>query len=145
MEAEAAVADQADLAVEAFQAAVGEAEADGGEDAVAVEFLGRVKRDGGAVAEAKQVLKSAVNRDNDNPFAWYQLGMIYDQEGDTPRGPFIYFLNEGHPGNGQAYIAQIAETNDPRWTDVLDGLEDLAAQLGIPMPDDVAEQKRGES
>ena len=47
-----------------------------------------------------------------------------------------FALNEGHPGNGQAYIAQIAETNDPRWTDVLDGLEDLAAQLGIPMPDD---------
>ena len=36
VEAEAAVADQADLAVEAFEAAVGEAEADGGEDAVAV-------------------------------------------------------------------------------------------------------------
>ena len=25
--------------------------------------------------EAKQVLKTAVNRDNDNPFAWLQLGM----------------------------------------------------------------------
>ena len=36
-------------------------------------------------AEAKQVLKGAVNRDNQDPFAWYQLGMIYEQEGDTPR------------------------------------------------------------
>ena len=36
MEAEAAVADEADLAVEALEAAVGQAEADGGEDAVAV-------------------------------------------------------------------------------------------------------------
>jgi predicted Zn-dependent protease len=36
-------------------------------------------------AEAKQVLKAAVNRDNDNPFAWLQLGMIYDQEGDSAR------------------------------------------------------------
>ena len=36
-------------------------------------------------AEAKQVLKSAVNRDNDNPFAWYQLGIVYDREGDQPR------------------------------------------------------------
>jgi predicted Zn-dependent protease len=35
--------------------------------------------------EAKQVLKAAVNRDNENPFAWYQLGIIYDQEGDTGR------------------------------------------------------------
>ncbi|MBN0091635.1 hypothetical protein JTL65_33545, partial [Pseudomonas aeruginosa] len=45
-----------------------------------------------------------------------------------------FALDENHPGNGQAYIAQIAETNDPRWTDVLDGLENLATQLGIPMP-----------
>jgi predicted Zn-dependent protease len=36
-------------------------------------------------AEAKQVLKTAVNRDNDNPFAWMQLGMVYDREGDRPR------------------------------------------------------------
>ena len=35
--------------------------------------------------EAKQVLKTAVGRDNQNPFAWYQLGIIYDREGDTPR------------------------------------------------------------
>jgi predicted Zn-dependent protease len=36
-------------------------------------------------AEAKQVLKTAVNRDNQDPFAWYQLGVIYDREGDEPR------------------------------------------------------------
>jgi predicted Zn-dependent protease len=36
-------------------------------------------------AEAKQVLKVAVNRDNQNPFAWYQLGIIYDREGDDAR------------------------------------------------------------
>jgi predicted Zn-dependent protease len=36
-------------------------------------------------AEAKTILKTAVSADNENPFAWYQLGMIYDQEGDTPR------------------------------------------------------------
>jgi predicted Zn-dependent protease len=35
--------------------------------------------------EAKEILKVAVNRDNDDPFAWYQLGIIYDQEGDTAR------------------------------------------------------------
>jgi predicted Zn-dependent protease len=36
-------------------------------------------------AEAKQVLKEAVNRDNENPFAWLQLGIIYDREGDQAR------------------------------------------------------------
>jgi predicted Zn-dependent protease len=36
-------------------------------------------------AEAKQILKVAVNRDNQDPFAWYQLGIIYDREGDLAR------------------------------------------------------------
>ena len=36
-------------------------------------------------AEAKSVLKAAVNRDNDNPDAWLSLGMVYDREGDAPR------------------------------------------------------------
>lgn len=36
-------------------------------------------------AEAKQVLKAAVNRDNRDPFAWYQLGTVYTREGDEPR------------------------------------------------------------
>jgi predicted Zn-dependent protease len=36
-------------------------------------------------AEAKQVLKAAVGRDNRNPFAWYQLGIIYEREGDYGR------------------------------------------------------------
>ena len=35
--------------------------------------------------EAKQILKVAVNRDNQDPFAWYQLGIIYDREGDLAR------------------------------------------------------------
>jgi predicted Zn-dependent protease len=36
-------------------------------------------------AEARRVLKAAVARDNDNPFAWYQLGVVYDHDGDIPR------------------------------------------------------------
>jgi predicted Zn-dependent protease len=35
--------------------------------------------------EAKAILKTAVARDNENPFAWYQLGIIYDREGDQAR------------------------------------------------------------
>lgn len=45
MEAEGAVADEADLGVEAFEAAVCEAEADGGEDAVAVRPEGACEPD----------------------------------------------------------------------------------------------------
>lgn len=36
-------------------------------------------------AEAEQVLRAAVARDRANPFAWYQLGVVYAQRGDTPR------------------------------------------------------------
>lgn len=35
--------------------------------------------------EAKSILRSAISRDNQNPFAWYQLGVIYAHEGDAPR------------------------------------------------------------
>ncbi|MFC3713176.1 M48 family metalloprotease [Sphingoaurantiacus capsulatus] len=35
--------------------------------------------------EAKNILRSAVARDNTNPFAWYQLGIAYEREGDEPR------------------------------------------------------------
>ena len=35
--------------------------------------------------EAKKVLRAAIGRDNSNPFAWYQLGIVYDREGDTGR------------------------------------------------------------
>jgi predicted Zn-dependent protease len=35
--------------------------------------------------EAKTVLRAAIGRDNTNPFAWYQLGIVYDREGDAGR------------------------------------------------------------
>ena len=51
-------------------------------------------------AEAKPVLKRAVNRDNENPFAWFQLGIIYDREGDPARASLASaerFSLEGKP------------------------------------------------
>ena len=36
-------------------------------------------------AEAEQVLRAAVVRDRLNPFAWYQLGVVYAARGDLPR------------------------------------------------------------
>ena len=35
--------------------------------------------------EAERVLKAAVSRDRLNPFAWYQLGIVYEAKGDLPR------------------------------------------------------------
>ena len=37
------------------------------------------------LAEAEQVLRAAVSLDRENPFAWYQLGVIYGAKGDMAR------------------------------------------------------------
>ncbi|MFM5931842.1 MAG: M48 family metalloprotease [Novosphingobium sp.] len=37
------------------------------------------------LAEAQRVLKAAVARDRENPYAWYQLGVVYAANGDMPR------------------------------------------------------------
>ena len=37
------------------------------------------------LTEAEPILKHAIAQDPDNPFAWYQLGVIYDRRHDEPR------------------------------------------------------------
>ena len=56
-------------------------------------------------AEAKQVLKTAVNRDNDNPFAWLQLGTIYDREGDVARAALATAERNNLQGNPKIALA----------------------------------------
>jgi predicted Zn-dependent protease len=84
--------------------------------------------------EARRVLRTAVQRDNRNPFAWRRLGYIYSQEGDIAR----------------AYLATAeyaSLTGDPR--EALVNAEQ--AMLGIPTgtPDwlraqDIVMSTRGE-
>jgi predicted Zn-dependent protease len=50
-------------------------------------------------AEAKQILKVAVNKDNEDPFAWYQLGVIYDREGDVARASLATAERSNLQGN----------------------------------------------
>ena len=40
-------------------------------------------------------------------------------------------LDESDPGEGEVYIARIAEENDPSWDQILDRLKELAADLSI--------------
>ena len=56
-------------------------------------------------AEAKRVLKEAVNRDNQNPFAWYQLGIIYDREGDLSRAALATAERNNLEGNPKLALA----------------------------------------
>jgi predicted Zn-dependent protease len=60
-------------------------------------------------AEAKQILKVAVNKDNQDPFAWYQLGIIYDREGDVARASLATAERSNLEGNPKMALAS-AET-----------------------------------
>jgi predicted Zn-dependent protease len=55
--------------------------------------------------EAKQILKVAVDRDNEDPFAWYQLGIIYDREGDQARASLATAERSNLEGNPKMALA----------------------------------------
>jgi hypothetical protein len=46
----------------------------------------------------------------------------------------VFNLDESYPGNGEAYIARMSESDNPEWDDVREGLADLAIQLGLIVP-----------
>ena len=52
------------------------------------------------------MLKSAVSKDNDNPFAWYQLGVVYEREGDLPRAQLA--TAERYSLQGRANLALLS-------------------------------------
>lgn len=56
-------------------------------------------------AEARTVLKAAVAKDNDNPFAWYQLGVVYEREGDLPRAQLATAERYNLEGRSQLALA----------------------------------------
>jgi predicted Zn-dependent protease len=73
------------------------------------------------LAEAERVLRAAVTKDNQNPFAWYQLGVVYERRGDTPRAALASaerYLMEGAPQfalpNAQTAMAGLPEYS-PDW------------------------------
>jgi predicted Zn-dependent protease len=55
--------------------------------------------------EAKQILKVAVARDNEDPFAWYNLGIIYDREGDDARASLATAERSNLEGNSRVALA----------------------------------------
>ncbi len=69
-------------------------------------------------AEAEPLLKRAIARDRENPFAWYQLGVIYDRKGDEPRAALAAAERFNLQGNAQgaAANARIALNGLPRGT-----------------------------
>ncbi|WP_404479475.1 M48 family metalloprotease [Novosphingobium sp. BL-52-GroH] len=68
--------------------------------------------------EAQGVLKTAVARDRENPFAWYQLGVIYAANGDMPRAYLASAEQQVLSGNMDEALrsAQAAEAGLPSGT-----------------------------
>jgi predicted Zn-dependent protease len=71
--------------------------------------------------EAVRVLKAAVGRDRENPFAWYELGTAYEASGDTPRAQLASAEQQSLNGQWGAALhsAAAAEAalppNTPDW------------------------------
>ncbi|MES2755063.1 MAG: M48 family metalloprotease [Pseudomonadota bacterium] len=72
-------------------------------------------------AEAERVLRQAVARDDQNPFAWYQLGTVYELKGDEARVALATAERSALNGNDRAAAvsarrAMIGLTpNTPDW------------------------------
>ena len=60
--------------------------------------------------EAEEVLKTAVALDNQNPFAWYQLGIVYANKGDQARAALASAERYQLSGGQSALALRNAET-----------------------------------
>ncbi|OYY71212.1 M48 family metalloprotease [Sphingomonas sp. 28-63-12] len=67
-------------------------------------------------AEAEKVLRQAVSRDDENPFAWYQLGTVYERQGDSARAMLATAERASLTGDARtaAYSARAASAGLPQ-------------------------------
>jgi len=86
-------------------------------------------------AEAEQVLRASVQRDRFNPFAWYQLGVVYEARGDIPRARLasaeVQVMNRQYPAalaNAQAAEAYLPY-GSPDWIRAQDVALEARAEL----------------
>lgn len=85
--------------------------------------------------EAEQVLRASVQKDRFNPFAWYQLGVVYEARGDIPRARLasaeVQVMNRQYPqalANAQAAEAYL-RYGSPDWIRAQDVALEARAQL----------------
>ncbi len=86
--------------------------------------------DAGNLDEAEAVLRAAVGRDHENPFAWYQLGVVYGQRGDIPRARLASAEQQVMQGNYSSALvnAQAAESALPTGSSDWLRAQDVALQ-----------------
>jgi predicted Zn-dependent protease len=82
------------------------------------------------LAEAQRVLKAAVARDRENPFAWYQLGVVYGTNGDLPRARLASAEQQALENNFSAALqnAQAASVGLPEGSADWLRAQDIAMQ-----------------
>ena len=96
------------------------------------------------LAEATRVLRTAVARDDENPFAWYQLGTAYEAQGDEARAALATAEQASMTGDqrraGQAarYAMAGIPANTPDWIRA----QDIAMAAQNDMDDNPKKYKR---
>jgi predicted Zn-dependent protease len=85
--------------------------------------------------EAEQVLRASVQKDRYNPFAWYQLGVVYEARGDVPRARLasaeVQVMKRQYPqalANAQAAEASLPY-GSPDWIRAQDVALEARAEL----------------
>ena len=85
--------------------------------------------------EALKVLRAAVSRDRENPFAWYELGVVYGAKGDLPRARLASAEQQIMTGSPREALgnAEFAETalskGTPDWLRAQDVAMQARAEL----------------
>jgi predicted Zn-dependent protease len=83
-------------------------------------------------AEAEPLLRKAVSLDRENPFTWYQLGVIYDRRGDKPRAALAAAERFSLEGNamGAMLNARMARAGLPAGTPDFIRADDITLVAG---------------
>jgi predicted Zn-dependent protease len=94
--------------------------------------------------EAIRVLRVAVGRDDDNPFAWYQLGTAYELTGDTARAALATAERASMTGDQRTAMqsARIAMAGIPQNTSDWIRAQDIAMAAQNEMDDNPKKYKR---
>jgi len=90
------------------------------------------------------VLRVAVGRDDDNPFAWYQLGTAYELTGDTARAALATAERASMTGDQRTAMqsARIAMAGIPQNTSDWIRAQDIAMAAQNEMDDNPKKYKR---
>jgi predicted Zn-dependent protease len=85
--------------------------------------------DAANMKEARGVLERASQQDRENPFTWYQLGVVYDRAGDTPRAALASAERYSLSGDPQQALqsAKFASSSLKRGTPEWLRAEDIVA------------------